>query len=101
MLRDSAGAAMVALMYADMPGVSKNERQWARCMAKQTVDFIIGQNPDSFSYVVGVGCGVACGYLQPLCCCDFPVVIQGVACACMTPPVATWSTCATAGGTAV
>jgi hypothetical protein len=56
MLRDSANAAMVALMYADLPGVTSTEAQLARCMAKQNVDFIIGDNTDARSYVVGLGC---------------------------------------------
>lgn len=53
--RDSAGAAAVALLWADLPGVEPKHAQWARCMAKDTIDFMLGQNSEEFSYVVGVG----------------------------------------------
>ena len=43
-------------MYADLPGVTPQRKQWARCMAKQTVDYILGDNPINWSYVVGFGC---------------------------------------------
>lgn len=57
--RDSAGAAVVALMYADLPGVEEDQSRWARCMAVQTVNFMLGVNEDQFSYLVGFGCAVA------------------------------------------
>ena len=57
--RDSAGAAAVALLFADLPGVNITHSTWARCMAKQTVDFMLGQNSEEFSYMVGYGCALS------------------------------------------
>jgi hypothetical protein len=53
--RDSAGAAVVALMYADLPGVDADNSHWARCMAMQTVNYMLGSNAEQFSYVTGFG----------------------------------------------
>lgn len=44
-------------MYADLPGVTEERSLWARCMAVQTVNFMLGDNADEFSYMVGFGCG--------------------------------------------
>eukprot|EP00892_Ulva_mutabilis_P009409 jgi/Ulvmu1/6840/UM031_0045.1 len=43
-VRDSSAAAIVQLMFADMPGVDEEQAFQARCMAKQQVDFILGEN---------------------------------------------------------
>ena len=56
LFRDAANAAMLALMYADLPGVPAQRTRWARCMARQTVDYILGDNPADWSYLVGFGC---------------------------------------------
>ena len=62
-------AAWLALMYADMPGVSPVRAAMARCLAKQNVDWILGANDVSvgdvqgFSFQVGfngTSCGSAC-----------------------------------------
>lgn len=56
LFRDSAGAAVVALMYADLPGVGADNSHWARCMAVQNINFMLGDNDNGFSYMVGFGC---------------------------------------------
>ena len=56
LLRDAANVAWLALMYADLPAVPAQRAQWARCLAKQTVDYILGDNPSAMSYMVGFGC---------------------------------------------
>jgi Glycosyl hydrolase family 9 len=56
-LADGANVALLALMYAALPGVTDQRALWARCMAKQTVDYILGSNPAQTSFVVGFGCG--------------------------------------------
>ena len=58
-------AAWLALMYADMPGVSPVRAAMARCLAKQNVDWILGANDVSvgdvqgFSFQVGFN-GTSC-----------------------------------------
>lgn len=60
-VRDSAAAAMVKLMFADMPGVDEEQAFLARCMAKQQVDFILGENSGQVSLQGAFGCDL----LQP------------------------------------
>lgn len=55
LFRDGANVALLALMLADLPGVPPQRAQWARCLAKQTVDYILGANDDDYSYLVGFG----------------------------------------------
>ena len=62
LFRDSANAAWLALMYADLPGVRDTRARLARCMALQNVRFILGDNTiqvggtTGFSFQVGLGC---------------------------------------------
>lgn len=59
LFRDAANVAMLALMYADLPSVTPQRQQWSRCLAKQTVDYLLGANGARFSYMVGFGCALA------------------------------------------
>ena len=58
LFRDVSNVAMLALMYADLPAVTEQRAQWARCLAKQSVDYILGDNPAALSYLVGFGCAL-------------------------------------------
>jgi hypothetical protein len=67
MFRDSANAAWLSLMYADMPGVDEMKQGLARCFAKQNIDFILGSNEVTIgngrpgvSFQVGIGCDQRC-----------------------------------------
>jgi hypothetical protein len=53
--RDAANAAWLSAMYADLLGVDPERAFLAQCMAKQTVDFILGKNPLGLSFQVGMG----------------------------------------------
>jgi hypothetical protein len=59
LFRDAANVAMLALMYADLPAVTPQRQKWARCIARQTVNYILGDNPSQWSYMVGFGYGLA------------------------------------------
>lgn len=48
-IRDAANAALVSLVFADLPGVDEQQRFEARCMAKQQVDFVLGENNGAIS----------------------------------------------------
>lgn len=55
MFRNSANAAWISAMFADLPGVTPVQSKLARCMALQTVNFLLGLNPAEISFQVGVG----------------------------------------------
>lgn len=57
-IRDAANAALVSLIYADLPGVEEEQRFQARCMAKQQVDFVLGENSGQISLQASVGCAL-------------------------------------------
>jgi hypothetical protein len=68
LFRDSAQAAWLALMYADMPDVTPARAAMARCFAKQNIEWMLGGNDvpagkaTSFSFQVGfsgAGCVLA------------------------------------------
>jgi hypothetical protein len=59
LFRDAANVAMLALMYADLPAVTPQRQKWARCMARQTINYILGDNPTEWAYMVGFGCAVS------------------------------------------
>ena len=42
-------------MFADLPGVTPVQSKLARCMALQTVNFLLGDNPAGISFQIGVG----------------------------------------------
>jgi hypothetical protein len=74
MFRDSANAAWLSLLYADMPGVSALRQGLARCLAKQTVEFILGNNAVQLGGSAGVSfqvgskgltCASACALCVP------------------------------------
>jgi hypothetical protein len=61
MFRTSLTAAWLALMYSDLPGVTTGKQYLARCMALQTVTFVLGENAaalggEDFSFQVGYSC---------------------------------------------
>jgi hypothetical protein len=53
LFRDSMNAAMIALMWADLPGVPEDQALSARCFAKYQVAYVLGDNVLQQSYVVG------------------------------------------------
>jgi hypothetical protein len=54
-LRDSAHAAWLSAMFADLLGVTPKRTRLARCMAWQTLEFILGKNAADLSFQVGMG----------------------------------------------
>lgn len=55
-IRDAANAALVSLIWADLPGVNEEQAFQARCMAKQQVDFVLGENSAEVSLQGEFGC---------------------------------------------
>jgi hypothetical protein len=55
MFRDAANAAWLSAMYGDLLGVTPKRSRLARCLAMQTVDFVLGKNPVGLAFQVGMG----------------------------------------------
>lgn len=53
LFRDSLKAAMIALMWADLPGVDGTRALDARCFAKAQMAYVLGDNAKMRSYVIG------------------------------------------------